>query len=65
MSDDTQPKLTEEEIEYIRKKYQQEKVMSSWALKVRSWITFIVLVVGAYTLLWDHFKSLIKSIAAG
>lgn len=56
--------LTEEEIEYVRKKFHQEQAMSAWALKVRGWITFVVILVGAFTLLWDQFKGLVKAAAS-
>ena len=53
--------LSESEIAFLRKKIRQEKTMGELALRVRSWITFVVLVVGAFTLLWEEFKNLIKA----
>tara|TARA_R110000765_G_scaffold242748_1_gene345243 strand:+ start:313 stop:492 length:180 start_codon:yes stop_codon:yes gene_type:complete len=53
--------LNEDEITWIRSQIAQEKAMSALGKRVRSVITFAMLLIGGSVLLWDNFKIVIKN----
>jgi len=52
--------LTPEEIQWVKNGIADEKAKSRLALKVRNYLTFIILIVGSFTLFYDQLKATIQ-----
>jgi len=55
----TDPRLTDDDIEWLHNYRAREKAMGALAKRARDFFTFIIILGGAYTLLWDSFKSMV------
>lgn len=53
--------LDDEEVQYVRKKIRQEQAMGAVAKRFRDWVTFFVLLIGAFALFWDQFKAMVRA----
>lgn len=66
MSDDSQGadshsdlRLTDLDIEWLKAERAQAQARGAIAKNVRDILTFIIVLLGAYALLWDGFKSMV------
>ena len=55
----TDPRLTDDDIEWLHNYRAREKAMGSIAKRARDILTFVIILGGAFTLFWDSFKSMV------